>query len=144
METPPDYGQAVSVTMFIFTVFSYQWLLSICRLQGYYAHKRVKWISILVSSERLETAASSPCPRLLGSRSPPCTFHPEARFGLTSCALQAGKLAPLAGPQPPFHHTSLDAKSELLCSKDYWRRDPDRVFEDSEDEDEDGPFVRCT
>lgn len=51
--------------------------------------------------------------------------------------LQAGKLAPLAGPQPPFHHTSLDAKSELVCSKSYWRRKPDRVYEDSEDDDDD-------
>ena len=63
-----------------------------------------------------------------------CTLH----------VLQAGKLVPLCGPQPPFHHARLDAKSELLCSKDYWRRKPDRVYEDLEYEAAEGDmFVRC-
>lgn len=57
--------------------------------------------------------------------------------------MQAGKLAPLAGPQPPFHYTRLDAQDELLCGKGYWRRAPDRVYEDSEEEDEDEAQPKC-
>lgn len=134
-------------------------------LQGYHAHKRLKWLSILVSFRKgcmlLQSAAwhvqdSLPCRCCLEAsftavhiitRCPCgvlafCVLHGATR----DCTplLQVGKLAPLAGPQPPFHHTSLDPKSELLCGKDYWRRKPDRVYEDEEEEeDEDGAFVRC-
>lgn len=57
--------------------------------------------------------------------------------------MQAGKLAPLGGPQPPFHYTRLDAQDELLCGKGYWRRAPDRVYEDSEEEDDDEAQPKC-
>ena len=58
--------------------------------------------------------------------------------------LQAGKLVPLAGPQPAFHTTSLDAKRELVCGKDYWQRKPDRVYDDFDDliDGDDEPYAR--